>query len=54
MTEFMTSSFVKILFSLISNILVCFFRWSRMSYSIAHTASCEKRVYDINTRVYSC
>jgi len=30
MTYFMMSSFVKFLFSLIGNVLVCFFQWSIM------------------------
>jgi len=51
----MTSSFVKVMFSLIRKVPVCFFSGSReCAYSYAHTVSFEKRIYDINTinRVY--
>jgi len=51
----MMSSFVKIMFSLIRNVLLSFSgsRRCAYAYSTAHTVNCEKRVYDINTTVYS-
>jgi len=48
----MTSSFVKVMFSLVRKVPVCFFDSRECAYSNVHTVSCEKRIYDINTRVY--
>jgi len=51
----MTSSFVKIMLSLISKVPVCFFRSRECAYLNSHgeaTVSSEKGICDMDTRVY--
>ena len=45
----MTSSFVKIMFSLISKVPVFFSGSRECAYSNLRTVNCEKRIYHMNT-----
>jgi len=51
-TQLMTSSFVKVMFSLISKVPVCFSGSRECAYSNLHTVSSEKAICDMDTRVY--
>jgi len=48
----MTSSFVKVVFADTQGSRLFFSGSRECAYSNAHTVSCEKRIYDINTGVY--
>jgi len=50
---FMTSSFVKVMLSLIHNVLVCFFRLSRMCLINWTYSLLREGTFVINTEVYS-
>jgi len=47
----MTSSFVKVVFADLQGFRLFFSSSRECAYSNAHTVSCEKIIYDINTGV---